>query len=278
MPETVSVARVGNGLDLNADNKTTWMAETKSVVGGLKNFGVSFWVKLDAIADKRVVAAKQHWELVVDDGRFRMRGYNNKFTGWDTNGIATVSDSDKVIAGRWYHFVMGIDPISGEVTVWKDGKPLDSARLPNPGLPSGWDSLIEYGDKAIAGQVDEVRTFFKKVTQSDVDDLYAGGWVMPVYPGQGSVIQPQEVTVQWQGPVSAESYDVYRGSDLAAILAAGTDSAEFAGNTTRSEMAVAAVEGDNFWRVDVRTGDGTIRGLVSRYIVNSGSVEPRPEK
>ena len=98
--------------------------------------------------------------------------------------------------------------------------------------------------------MDEVRTFFKKVSQSDVDDLYAGGWVMPVYPGQGSVIQRQEVTLQWQGPVSAESYDVYRGSDLAAILAAGTDSAEFAGNTIRSEMAVAAVEGDNFWRVD----------------------------
>ena len=276
LPEAVSAAKVGNGLDLNTDNKTTWMAETKSVAGGLKNFGVSFWVKLDAIADKRVVTAKQHWELVVEDGKFQMRGYNNKFTGWDTNGIAAVSDSEKVVAGRWYHFAMGIDPKSGDVTVWKDGKPLDSARLPNPGLPSGWDSLIEYGDKNIAGQVDEVRTFFKKITQSDVDDLYAGGWVMPFYPGQGSVIQRKAVTLQWLGPVSAESYDVYSGSDLTAISAASTDSAEFAGNTTSSEMAVTAAEGDNFWRVDVRTGDGTIRGLVSRYIVKPGSLEQRP--
>ena len=123
--------------------------------------------------------------------------------------------------------------------------------------------------------MDEVRTFFKKITQSDVDDLYAGGWVMPFYPGQGSVIQRKAVTLQWLGPVSAESYDVYSGSDLTAISAASTDSAEFAGNTTSSEMAVTAAEGDNFWRVDVCTGDGKIRGLVSRYIVNPGSLEQR---
>ena len=267
-PRTVSPAKVGNGLDINTVNKTTWMAETKSVAGGLKNFGVSFWVKLDAIADKRVVTAKQHWELVVEDGKFQMSGYNNKFTGLDTNGIATVSDSENVVAGRWYHFVMGIEPMSGKVTVWKDGKRLGSARLPDPGLPSGWDSLIEYGDKNIAGQVDEVRTFFKQITQSDVDDIYAGGWVMPLYPDHESVIQPEKVTLQWQGPVSADSYDVYSGSDLAAMSAADTDSAEFVGNTTRSQMTVTPAEGDNFWRVDVRTEDGTIRGLVSHYTVN----------
>ena len=225
-------------------------------------------MKLDAIADRRVVTAKQHWELVVEDGKFQMSGYNNKFTGLDTNGVATVSDSENVVAGRWYHFVMGIEPMSGKVTIWKDGKRLGSARLPDPGLPSGWDSLIEYGDKNIAGQVDEVRTFFKQITQSDVDDLYAGGWVMPLHPDQGSVIQPEKVTLQWQGPVSADSYDVYSGSDLEAISAADTDSAEFAGNTTRSQMAVTPAEGDNFWRVDVRTEDGTIRGLVSHYAVN----------
>jgi len=268
LPETVSPAFIGNGLDFNSDNKKVWMAETKGISGGLKNFGTSFWVKLDTLDNRDVVSSKWHWTLASNGGKFQIRTYNNIFTGWDEHSEVIINDTANITTGQWYHIVIAVDPISGEAKAWKDGSIMGSGVLPVTNKACGWDSLLEYGNKNLNGQVDEVRLFFKKVTQEDVDALAEGGWVMPTYPIEGFGTYIESQTLKWKGPANAVSYNVYMGADLAAVQSATTASVEFEGNTSAAELAVTAAQGTNYWRVDVVTASTTIKGLVSSFIVD----------
>jgi DNA-binding beta-propeller fold protein YncE len=82
----------------------------------------------------------------------------------------------------------------------------------------------------------------------------------------------------WEAERRAFSYQVYFGTDAAAVAAAGPDDPEFLGETTESSLPAPAPLGydvEYFWRVDVTARNGTRTGSVWSFRVAPINVEPR---
>jgi hypothetical protein len=84
----------------------------------------------------------------------------------------------------------------------------------------------------------------------------------PVPADGATEVEPQQV-LGWGAAFGVASYDLYLGTDRAAVLAAGNSSAEFQGNfTTTTFTPPRPLDEDTtyYWRVDTRNVVGTMRG------------------
>jgi hypothetical protein len=89
-------------------------------------------------------------------------------------------------------------------------------------------------------------------------------------------IPPDHATVQdhgrdliWLGGYQGTSFDVYFGTNAAAVSAATTTSPEFRGNQTNNIFAPPYSTGNTiwFWRIDTLAPTGTVRGAIWQYTI-----------
>jgi|GEM_PF-830544 len=83
-------------------------------------------------------------------------------------------------------------------------------------------------------------------------------------PFDGSVNIPSETILSWNGGTSAESFDVYFGTDEAGVGAATRSSRWFKGNQTSEsyDPRPLSMNTTYYWRIDDVTTGGTVKGAV----------------
>lgn len=97
-------------------------------------------------------------------------------------------------------------------------------------------------------------------------------------PADGSVINPPLPQVSWTVSPSALSYQVYMGTNAAAIAAAQTNSALYLGTTTSNAFALSTpvVPGSTYyWRVDSVGFSSVTTGAVWSFTVSALTVTPQ---
>ncbi len=75
---------------------------------------------------------------------------------------------------------------------------------------------------------------------------------------------PPDVMLSWRGGTEATSYDVYFGTNLAAVQGAARSSDEYKGNQQAEVFDPPCLErgGTYYWRIDDETQSGTVKGPV----------------
>lgn len=123
------------------------------------------------------------------------------------------------------------------------------------------------------GAIDEVRVYNKALSQAELQDLVDGGSAESPSPfNLASDVGP--VDLAWAPSASAVSYEVYMGTSESSVLNATTSSAEYLGSVTEAayDEPPAIASTTNYWRVDVVTASGTIKGEVWSFTRNNESI------
>jgi len=137
---------------------------------------------------------------------------------------------------------------------WVSWVPVTYATLPTP-LSRGIHALVlEYAnpDRGDA----QATLFWERPGVSRVV-LPAGPLQPPLraralYPADGDVNVPQDVTLLWSAGEKAETHDLYFGDDANAVAAADTSSSLYKGNQAEASFDLIALEWNKtyYWRVD----------------------------
>ena len=94
-------------------------------------------------------------------------------------------------------------------------------------------------------------------------------------PADGVVCLPPE-KLSWDGIHWAESYDVYLGGSKEGVVHAEKDSREYLGNAEEPQFVLPkplAAGAEYFWRRDVITRAGTVKGKVMRFLASKVSLD-----
>ena len=116
----------------------------------------------------------------------------------------------------------------------------------------------------VLGLVDDVRLYNRALNEEEVAQLVQGDPLVasdrqPARDAMVNIADAKELS--WSAGATAARHDVYFGTDLKAVQAAGTGSPEYLGrqSATSFDLAgyVAFGGGDYFWRIDEVEADGT---------------------
>ena len=97
-------------------------------------------------------------------------------------------------------------------------------------------------------------------------------------PANGVVINPPLAQLSWTVSPFALSYQVYKGTNAAAVAAANTNSALYLGTTSSNSFALSASVSPGatyFWRVDSTGFSGVTTGAVWSFTVSALTVTPQ---
>jgi hypothetical protein len=101
-----------------------------------------------------------------------------------------------------------------------------------------------------------------------------GDAISPLIP-DGAVLIGRNHNLAWESDPRAVSYNVFLGTDAAAVAAAGPGSPGFLGSTTTPGIAVnLALDTGYFWRVDAIGHGGVLTGEVLSFRTTPVSVDP----
>ncbi|MHC4143480.1 MAG: LamG domain-containing protein [Planctomycetota bacterium] len=124
------------------------------------------------------------------------------------------------------------------------------------------------------GPLEREKVYYWRVDESDVAETHKGdiwGFTTPgaaasLEPTNGSADVQVNATLSWTPAGTADSHDLYFGTDRAAVLNATTDSLEYKGNRAKGsesyDPGVLELSSEYFWRVDAIYGTGPVKGLV----------------
>lgn len=262
-----------NGFDLS-----TGGGEGKNFrLDGLrKNFAVSFWVKFDEVADGTIFTKNDSWNIFTEGGKLGFELAQAIYLEDGTrHAFTSVKDTTNVATGQWVHVVANADYANQLISLYVDGAKVGEESLPYDQVGSGYTRPTNISERA-GTQIDEVAWIRATLTQDEVDALGRGGFSTIVSPTLNDLSGDAAQTLQWNPQVQAVSYNVYHGSNAAAVKAADTSSAEFVANVTGTSQAVTATAGENFWRVDVVTAAGVNKGFVWNYTYDTSFSNTAP--
>lgn len=125
------------------------------------------------------------------------------------------------------------------------------------------------GTRSFEGAIDEARVYDQALSAAELQTVYDGGAAEAPTPFD-SATDVGPIDLKWASSGAAVSYDVYLGSDLNAVQSATPGSAEFRGSVTEATFVnpQAQVSATSYWRVDVVTTSGTIKGSVWSFTRN----------
>jgi autotransporter-associated beta strand protein len=244
-------------------------------------WALSVWVKPDATpASDQVLFSKSDRSgaaglfLAMNGSSFYMSGA--MFGG--TPGFS-VSAAVAPQAGTWYHVVAAIDRSNNQARLWVNGVEYTGTSNTRS-VPAG-DYIFGEAPPALggcpgrgyylAGALDEVRLFSRALSQAEVASLYVGGGLLgasgpnPADGEDGVALQP---TLAWTPGRTNYQHDVYFGTSLAAVAAAGLGAPEYRGRLTTNAYApgVLASNTTHYWRIDeVQGGSNIAAGVVWRF-------------
>ena len=163
----------------------------------------------------------------------------------DTYTFITTSDDG---ARLWLNDQLIVDR-------WVDQSPADALSKPlalKPGIYSLRMEYYENGGGAVAQLSWQTPTMARKIIPAG--PLQPPVRAKVVYPQDGDVNVPQDVTVMWSAGQKAVKHDVYFGEDKAAVAAADTKSSLYKGRQAldKTSFSLSALDWNKsyYWRID----------------------------
>ena len=244
-------------------------------------WALSVWVKPDATpASDQVLFSKSDRSGVA--GLFlAMNGSSFYMSGATFGGTPGFSVSAAVTpqAGTWYHVVAAIDRSNNQARLWVNG--VEYTGTSNTRTVPAGDFIFGEAPPALggcpgrgyylAGALDEVRLFSRALSPAEVASLYVGGGLLgasgpsPADGEDGVALQP---TLTWTPGRTNYQHDVYFGTNLAAVAAAGLGAPEYRGRLGTNADAPGLLNSNTtyYWRIDeVQGGSNVAAGVVWRF-------------
>lgn len=175
---TTNEAFLFDGTDyVRVDNITTYNA--------LKSLTLSLWANFDSLgSSSETVVAKSDDRNATDDFGIRYTGSSNLeyFVATDGHDFNEINvDISQINSGEWHHYALTWSKSSAEIKAFIDGE-----RVARKGTLSEVtdtsDSYIEFGIRDVengshpfSGKLDDIRIHSKKLTETEVSDLYNTG-------------------------------------------------------------------------------------------------------
>ncbi len=182
---------------------------------------------------------------------------------WD--GTWTFSTGLYVPGNQWTFVAMVIEP--GKATVYMDdGTTLKSTvnNVAHSVQTIGGGHLgDDYGYRYFKGSIDDVRIYDYSMTRAEIEAVIAGGNANSPIPFDGADDIKFRL-LKWVGGAAVSGYDVYLGTDRAAVADATGESAQYQGMVSGTAFAADLLREstDYYWRVDTVTGSETFSGAV----------------
>lgn len=185
--------------------------------------------------------------------------------GWDSGLV--VPDATWVLA------VLVVEP--SRATIWLHDGTLVSAVNGARHDPRRFDGTVRIGQdpnggpRFFRGELDDVRVWAGALGAEELEALWlAGGPATNPEPADGAVLDAPAPRLAWTPRPDAGSHELYFGTDLARVRAAGPGDPEHAGSLTEAEWspALELLPGQVlYWRVDEAVGAETVRGPIWRF-------------
>jgi len=127
------------------------------------------------------------------------------------------------------------------------------------------------------GPLEREKVYYWRVDESDVVEANKGdiwsfttpGAAASLEPANGSANVQVNAALSWTPAATADSHDLYFGTDRAVVLNATTASPEYKGNRTigseSCDPGVLELSSEYFWRVDAVYGTDPVKGLVWNF-------------
>ena len=282
-PEWVG-GRIGNyALDFDGAGDYVDMGDTvKNYLG--TSYTVSAWIKADAIAPSKVIAAYRH-SSIGNPVLFQLDHYNAdaRWTVRDDSGnSAQAIYSNAITAGIWYH-VAGV----------REG---DTLNVYVNGVSGTWDSqafgtispdnlkvgALQFGGNPpgafFGGIIDDVRIYDRALSAEEILGLYLGDKAFIPAPADGAEGVELNTVLSWTSGYQAFSHDVYLGTDYNDVNDANTLSDQYKGTYGINNYDPCGLEPETtyYWRVDENSASGTVKGDVwdfSTLILSKNAID-----
>jgi hypothetical protein len=184
---TFQPGKVGNAMCLNGTNQ---YATAPIIGGGLQEFTISAWVKLDS---------RQQWSTVVKNwganqvGNFHLgldanNGYWSNYIGRTTSSSSLVSVTSQALGAaplnQWQYLVTTVSESAGQIKLYVDGELEDSDTF--TGTIAQFSTLMSFGIKLadnqtdtdvgwLDGCIDEVAFWDVALTSAQLSEIRNGG-------------------------------------------------------------------------------------------------------
>ena len=244
-------------------------------------WALSVWVKPDATpASDQVLFSKSDRSGAA--GLFlAMNGSSFYMTGATFGGTPGFSVSAAVTpqAGTWYHVVAAIDRSNNQARLWING--VEYTGTSNTRTVPAGDFIFGEAPPALggcpgrgyylAGALDEVRLFSRALSPAEVAALYVGGGLLGASgpsPTDGEDDVALQPTLTWTPGRTNYQHDVYFGTSLTAVAAAGVGAPEYRGRLGTNAYATDLLNSNTtyYWRIDeVQGGSNIAAGVVWRF-------------
>ena len=128
---------------------------------------------------------------------------------------------------------------------------------------------ISDADGPLAAALDDLRVYDVALDPATIGGLhqFGGGAVAPHPVDGGSLADTGSEPLYWSGGFGVTSYDVYLGTDAAAVTAATPASPEYIGNQTATAYLPSGLASGiaHFWRIDALVPNGAVTGPVWQF-------------
>ena len=246
-----------------------------------KNYAISCWLNVKNLgtADKVFMTKNQAWSFGLVGNKLTLTVGQNVYGGGKWQEVITLQDPAPIPLDQWRHVVLNIDNENHLISMHVDGVKVDEQVMPHKQLGIGTlgnKIMLSHDNGRFKVVLDDLWIIRKYLSQDDIDALGRGGFAQPVSPARGGRSNTETETLIWKANAQAVSYDIYHGSDPAAVAAATTVSPEFVNNKTGLQQVVTSVNGANYWRVDVVTATGVNQGFVRQYTYDASFSNSEP--
>lgn len=259
---------VGNALDFDGVNDHVEVPAL-NVDGNRATF--TAWIRRDG--------SQTNWSglIVSRDGSTLAGlhfGTNNELRYTWNNAADTWSWNSGIVPpnGAWVFVALVVEP--NRATIYMYDGTLTSAVNNVTHEAEAFDGLTYLGWNSSAsnrrydGRMDEVRVYGYALTPTQVDALarLGGGADLP-RPADGGKLPFLSAALTWEAGTSVDSYDVYLGTNEAAVRNATNASAEFLGNQPGDSIQVGGLSPDTTysWRVDALSGAELLVGQAWQF-------------
>jgi len=250
------------------------------------SYTVSAWIKADAIASNKVIAAYRQSSLSNASVLFQLDHYNAdaRFTVRDDFGnMAQAIYSNAITTGIWYHFAgvreentlnVYVNGVSGASDSEIFGA-INSDNLKVGAFQFSGNPPQSFFD----GIIDDVRIYDRALSKDEILTLYCEGGgsnrALNPNPADSTIGVDPNTNLTWTSGCGVLTHDVYLGTDYNDVNDANTLSDEFKGNydVNSYDPCGLDIETTYYWRIDEENALGTAKGDVwsfSTIDINSG--------
>ena len=291
--------KVGNAMEWTTNDNVKASADfwgTGDPLDG--SLGVSLWVKYPSVPSASGVVIAKGGAVIpgrfgssrggwcighTSGGTLRFEGNLNRDSEYTYPNAEFDLETDvPVTPGTWHHLAMSMDRSNQLLRAWVDGVELASTThgttIADGVIDNSHHPLVIFDSVSQQEQgtdspvaVDDVRIYTRALSAADVAELHTNPVAdIPAgspFPEHGGEVAQSVVDLSWMpGKPATYDFDVYFGTNYAAVAAATTHSAEYQGrqdSETNSQSVVPATS--YYWRIDEVNGSSVIPGSVWRF-------------